>query len=252
MPRTCSTCHVVKDDSAFVGTKKTCTACLEKTRDRRAADPVKTKAIQHANYMAHREARKAKQRLYRQTHQDEVRGHDRARYPARREDQLLYLRDYRAANAIVLRAKKRVHRAANREAINAKAATYRQARDRRERSIYNRAYRAAHLQALHAKSRVYRQAHPEIFMKAHALRRARKRNAPRIEVIHHIEVATRDNWTCHICHRRVTRKTWSIDHLIPLVDGGSHTMDNIALAHSNCNAKRGARRTIPTQLRLLG
>jgi hypothetical protein len=53
-------------------------------------------------------------------------------------------------------------------------------------------------------------------------------------------LAFRDGWRCHICHRKVTRKTWSHDHLIPLSAGGSHTWDNVALAHVLCNSLRGA------------
>lgn len=61
-------------------------------------------------------------------------------------------------------------------------------------------------------------------------------------------LAKRDGWKCHLCRLTVTRKTWSIDHLIPLSDGGQHTWDNVALAHHRCNSLRGA--TGQAQLRL--
>jgi 5-methylcytosine-specific restriction endonuclease McrA len=59
------------------------------------------------------------------------------------------------------------------------------------------------------------------------------------ETIDLAALAKRDGWHCHICRRKVTRKTWSHDHLIPLSAGGSHTWDNVALAHRVCNTKRG-------------
>jgi HNH endonuclease len=65
-----------------------------------------------------------------------------------------------------------------------------------------------------------------------------------------LEIAVRDSWRCHLCHRKVSRKTWSIDHLIPVSQGGDHTRMNVALAHRDCNARRGA--TGPAQLLLLG
>lgn len=65
------------------------------------------------------------------------------------------------------------------------------------------------------------------------------------------EVAERDNWRCHICGQKVTRKNWSLDHLVPLSRGGTHTMDNVALAHLRCNLRRG-RGSLPAQLLLLG
>jgi predicted nucleic acid-binding Zn ribbon protein len=67
----------------------------------------------------------------------------------------------------------------------------------------------------------------------------------------HIDLATlaeRDGWRCHICKRQVTRDTWSLDHLVPVADGGAHVYANAALAHRACNAARGHRGA--AQLRL--
>lgn len=80
-------------------------------------------------------------------------------------------------------------------------------------------------------------------------RRAAKRGAEadRIEIE---VVAKRDGWKCHICKRRVGRKSWSIDHLVPLSDGGAHSYLNVALAHHLCNSKR--RDVGAAQLLLIG
>lgn len=65
----------------------------------------------------------------------------------------------------------------------------------------------------------------------------------------------RDGWRCHLCHRRVstkpgnTNRSPSVDHLIPISAGGSHTWQNVALAHRECNSRRCD--TGPAQLRLL-
>jgi len=72
--------------------------------------------------------------------------------------------------------------------------------------------------------------------------------AARRERIDLATIAHRDNWRCHLCQRLVTRKTWSLDHLIPLSAGGDHTHENVALAHWICNVKRGTRGDV--QLRL--
>ncbi len=71
-----------------------------------------------------------------------------------------------------------------------------------------------------------------------------------VEKIGLLSLARRDNWTCHLCRHKVSRKTWSIDHLIPVSQGGSHTWANVALAHHRCNTLRGA--TGIAQLRLVG
>lgn len=67
-------------------------------------------------------------------------------------------------------------------------------------------------------------------------------------------LAERDGWTCHICGKPTSRtrgnkrESPSVDHLVPLSCGGTHTWGNVALAHRHCNAVRGIGGTV--QLRL--
>jgi hypothetical protein len=63
-----------------------------------------------------------------------------------------------------------------------------------------------------------------------------------IERVSHAVVARRDSWCCAICGGPVTRQNWSLDHVVPLSKGGSHTYGNVVLAHALCNARRGAGR----------
>lgn len=64
----------------------------------------------------------------------------------------------------------------------------------------------------------------------------------------------RDNGICHICGGKcdwgdhkykgryfiVGKKYPSIDHVIPLSKGGTHSWDNVKLAHLSCNSAKGA------------
>lgn len=57
----------------------------------------------------------------------------------------------------------------------------------------------------------------------------------------------RDKKTCHICGGKVDPKSDSndgmyptIDHIVPLSKGGTHTWDNVALAHRKCNTIKQA------------
>ncbi len=59
------------------------------------------------------------------------------------------------------------------------------------------------------------------------------------------ELGERDNWRCHICLRKVARRTAacaarspSVDHLVPISRGGLHVWQNVALAHLGCNMRR--------------
>jgi 5-methylcytosine-specific restriction endonuclease McrA len=55
----------------------------------------------------------------------------------------------------------------------------------------------------------------------------------------------RDAGRCGICRRLVRAKSGamraSIDHIIPLSKGGTHTLDNVQLAHYHCNLSKGNR-----------
>jgi 5-methylcytosine-specific restriction endonuclease McrA len=90
-----------------------------------------------------------------------------------------------------------------------------------------------------------------------SLNAARRQEAARLgDRITWLELGKRDRWVCHLCNRKVPHKAGNmdpagatVDHLIPISAGGSHTWDNVALAHRSCNMARNARGTV--QLRLI-
>lgn len=64
------------------------------------------------------------------------------------------------------------------------------------------------------------------------------------EEINFKEICERDFWICGICHFLVDKNIKknhplmkSMDHIIPLSKGGTHTMGNIQLTHFICNLK---------------
>lgn len=87
----------------------------------------------------------------------------------------------------------------------------------------------------------------ETYRSADARRRARKTSAE-VEVFTNAEIFARDRWRCGVCGRKVdARKTYpdpmspSLDHVVPLAEGGPHSRANVRLAHLGCNVRRGAR-----------
>lgn len=71
------------------------------------------------------------------------------------------------------------------------------------------------------------------------------------EDINHLLVFERDEWICHICKtlidRRLRGDAWmraTLDHVIPISKGGSHTYDNVKAAHYICNQKKGNQLTL--------
>lgn len=94
--------------------------------------------------------------------------------------------------------------------------------------------------------------------KAHSRRKNARRRGARVGIRYTLnQIGERDGWRCHICRRAVDRTLPgsrymgpTIDHLVPLSDGGVDEPSNVALAHRACNMKRGARGV--AQLRLTG
>lgn len=61
------------------------------------------------------------------------------------------------------------------------------------------------------------------------------------------DIYERDGWICGICHGKVSSKikyphpmSASLDHIVPIANGGTHTRDNVQLAHWICNSTVGA------------
>jgi 5-methylcytosine-specific restriction endonuclease McrA len=78
-------------------------------------------------------------------------------------------------------------------------------------------------------------------------RRAAKRNA-KVEKVNAIDIFNRDNWTCQLCGEPVQRDAKvphflapTLDHIVPLAKGGSHTKENLQLAHFICNSRKSDR-----------
>lgn len=64
------------------------------------------------------------------------------------------------------------------------------------------------------------------------------------ERVERIKVFDRDDWKCYICGCEVIMSRIpvlnraTLDHVIPLVKGGSHTYDNIKTCCNSCNSKK--------------
>lgn len=102
-----------------------------------------------------------------------------------------------------------------------------------------------------ASNRAWERANPLKVQERGARRRARQRNAPVVEKIDRQLIYERDRWICQLCFKPVTPEDASADHVIPVIEGGNHTYQNLVTAHIFCNKSKGARR-IPQQQRLFG
>jgi len=65
--------------------------------------------------------------------------------------------------------------------------------------------------------------------------------------IDHLALFELHNWICHICKVKIDSRlrfphvmAATVDHVIPLCKGGTHTWDNVLPAHAACNFQKGA------------
>ena len=74
--------------------------------------------------------------------------------------------------------------------------------------------------------------------------------------INSLEVFERGNWICCICNQHINKylrlpnfMAATIEHIIPLSLGGTHTWDNVAPAHAKCNFGKG--NSLPEQFKVI-
>jgi hypothetical protein len=64
---------------------------------------------------------------------------------------------------------------------------------------------------------------------------------PKITPAMRRRVLERDGWVCGICIQPIADGDLHIDHIVPLVAGGAHAVENMQPAHAACNIRKGAR-----------
>lgn len=126
-----------------------------------------------------------------------------------------------------------------------------------------REYKMRHPEASAARSKAWAKEHPEYFRQrakdwnaanpgrvlARVMaQRARKAGAPVVEIFTRDEIVCRDVGRCQICGEPVNPNlhfsdhgALNLDHIIPLREGGSHTRENVRVAHMLCNQTRPRR-----------
>lgn len=84
--------------------------------------------------------------------------------------------------------------------------------------------------------------------KANYHKRRAQKLGTQVEDIRPVDIYERDIWLCGLCLTPVDPDvSWpdpmsaSLDHVLPLSKGGTHTYENVQLAHLTCNVSKGNR-----------
>ncbi len=227
----CSFCHAEKPISEFYinhdwvkgsrtsrfdGRCKECRKAIKKLIY--ANNPERYRAISRDWAHRHPDEHRAKYQRWNATNKEHLAQYRRKRRATHRERLLAYSRIYHSKETPEFRRRQ-----------------YERSRD------YRQEYSRINSDRMHATSRLWRQTFPEKLAEKESRRRARKRNAPRIEKIDRPAIIERDKWMCYLCGCICTSENVTLDHVIPLARGGSHTADNLRVACHSCNCRKGVR-----------
>lgn len=156
-------------------------------------------------------------------------------------------RRYNAKNHAKRAALNRLYYAVHREEIR-----HHRAERREEIAEYDRLYCAAHRDERRASNTAYDVAHPGKRAACCRNYRARKRGAPGT----HTAADTRAQYDrqkgrCYWCGAKIAWRKKHVDHVIPLVLGGSNAPANLVISCPTCNQKKHAKHPMDFAGRML-
>lgn len=140
----------------------------------------------------------------------------------------------------------RAWRRANPEKVRLAKAAYRKANPDAIRR-YRTEWKAANPDKVRASKRRHAATRPEKGREYAARRRARRRGN-RCEPYDRRTIFARDGWVCQLCDEPIYvalrcphPMSATVDHVIPIVNGGADAPDNVQAAHKVCNERKGSR-----------
>ncbi len=194
--------------ATVAGLRRDCKECVRRyIHEWQKANPEKRTAYHRRWVMTNPGKASQRDRAYRATHPEESTRRMRAWREANPGQALERQRAYRAANA---------KRLAERD----------------------RAYRAANAERLAASARAWALANPEKAAAAVHNYQARKKGNGGVHTAEDIQAQyERQKGRCYYCQKKVGKK-YHVDHVIPLIKGGSNGPENLVIACPTCNQEK--------------
>lgn len=160
-----------------------------------------------------------------------------AYYAAHHEEARAYAVAYRAAHREEEQARAAAYYAEHREEARARSAAY-DATHREERRARAVAYRAAHPEEHRARVAAWFAAHPDEGRAHVRNRRARQVAAPGTHTAADVAAQyIRQHGRCYWCGEKV-KKAYHVDHVFPIIRGGSNGPENLVVACPTCNLRK--------------
>lgn len=212
----------------------------KRRKARYLADPEGARRKTREWYAANKERAAERGRQYREANKDEIRAKKRA---------------YMLANSEKESARKKAWHRANRDRLRARWQNRQTPETRAEAARKAREWAARNPERKKKDHREYYLTNPTRTMVASLRRRARKRAVASDSVALAGLLSDQDSF-CYLCGEHIDDAlayphplSGSIDHVIPLVRGGSGLRENLRAAHLACNLRKGTK--LLEELRLL-
>lgn len=249
----CTRCRIVKPIAEFRAYKKrgyVCrkSQCLPCERESNKTPEARAKILERVKrYQARNKEELRRRRIEaRRANPEAARERDRRGRERNPEAERAKRRRHYERNAEYYRAKAKEFRRIKKEQISGALRSW---RDRNREHI--KAYRAKHIERERERNRARyasmsreqkrerRTRYAEMYARCDMARRARLLAAT-VEEVDRLAVIERDNATCYLCGTKLNPETDKItlDHVIPLTRGGSHSMDNLKVACVSCNTRK--------------
>lgn len=231
---------------------KICTSCnIEKPFTEFSKDACRRDGLQYRC--------KSCARAYREANRSRLEGYQAAYYAANREHLIEQMSNYRLANKDWLNERQAEYRAANKKKIaECRAAHYAKNKQRilqksAKNYAANRDRIAKYCEQYYAENREriaeyqlkYRSANAEKYAQNNRNRRARKRNAEGRHTAADVSrIFEGQRGLCANCHTalfKCGKNKFHVDHIIPLVRGGSNWPDNLQCLCPACNNRKRAK-----------
>ena len=204
--------------------------------DRRAANPESVRLAQQRYRDKNRERLNAENRERKAKNRERYRVESLAYYYRTRETHIARLRAAYLADPEAARARMAKYREANRQKCRDADRRWRLANPDKKRALTER----------------YRVNNPDKMRQKEAIRRAKKRGTNGFLVtpkdIQRLEL--RYSGRCAYCETPLKRG-YHLDHVVPLVRGGSHSIGNLVPACQPCNSSKGPRTVVEWKRRQL-
>lgn len=255
----CSKCKIEKPNTEFSKNTKSNDGLQSRCKSCRSQDYSDNKDKVHAQHAAYYQANKNEISERRHANRDKINAYYASYWAANKEKICSRVARYYRNNKEAISVKKAKHRLLNIDYMRARDAAYYSANREKRREYKARfcaenrdlimargaKYYARNRESMLAKSANYRAENPEKFAEYRRNRRARKLNAEgKHTAADVLRIFEHQRGLCANCRNKLLKsggQKYHVDHIVPLVKGGSNWPSNLQCLCPTCNLRKQAK-----------